>query len=146
MHVKQANDLAWLDHKTNIYENPVDKRREELKQICIRKEINNPIIGDLYDEKKKDPTVIRQTFRDRIIQKADNPDIYRLYTKDRREVMGDCKRKGEVYLKKMAEEQEMTILKAIYYVEGDLNLDRQQKRKLRAAGIIKRPRRNNVNT
>jgi len=38
--------------------------------------------------------------------------------------MGECKRKGAAYQKKMATEQEMTILKAIYYVEGEENLDR----------------------
>jgi len=32
---------------------------EELRKICINNKINNPIIGDLYDEKKKDTTVIR---------------------------------------------------------------------------------------
>ena len=51
--------------------------------------------------------------------------------------MGECKRKGEAYQKKLADEQELMILKAIFYVEGAMNLDRHQKRKLRAAGIMK---------
>lgn len=110
---------------------------EELRKICINNKINNPIIGDLYDEKKKDTTVIRQTFRDRIIKKANNPDIYRMYTRDRREVMGDSKRKGEAYLAQVAKEQEMILLKAIYQIEGADNLDKHQKRKLRLAGVIK---------
>ena len=54
--------------------------------------------------------------------------------------MGECKRKGEAYQKKLADEQELMILKAIFYVEGAMNLDRHQKRKLRAAGIMKQRR------
>lgn len=46
MHVKQVRDLAWLEAKTAIFENPQEKRMEELRQICIRNEINNPIIGE----------------------------------------------------------------------------------------------------
>ena len=46
MHLRQARDLAWLEQKTAIFENPQEKRMEELRQICIRKEINNPIIGE----------------------------------------------------------------------------------------------------
>lgn len=29
--VKQARDLAWLEQKTNIFENPAEKRMEQLK-------------------------------------------------------------------------------------------------------------------
>lgn len=46
MHVKQVRDLAWLEAKTAIFENPQEKRMEELRQICIRNEINNPIVGE----------------------------------------------------------------------------------------------------
>ena len=38
--------------------------------------------------------------------------------------MGENKKKGESYLKKLADEQEMTVLKAIYSVEGTENLDK----------------------
>lgn len=38
--------------------------------------------------------------------------------------MGDNKKKGEAYLKKLADDQEMTVLKAIYSVEGTENLDK----------------------
>ena len=54
--------------------------------------------------------------------------------------MGDNKKKGEAYLKKLADEHEMTVLKAIYSVEGTENLDKAQKRKLRLAGVIKKRR------
>ena len=54
---RMAKDLAWLEQKTNIYENPAEKRLEELRKICILNDINNPIIGeDLYDPKKPDTT------------------------------------------------------------------------------------------
>ena len=56
---KNTRDLIWLEQKTNIFENPAEKRMEELKKICISQGINCPIIGDAYDEKKKDPTIIR---------------------------------------------------------------------------------------
>ena len=54
--------------------------------------------------------------------------------------MGDNKRKGEAYQKKIADEQEMTVLKAIFSVEGPANLDKAQRRKLRQAGVIKKRR------
>lgn len=54
--------------------------------------------------------------------------------------MGDCKRKGEAYLAQVAEDQEMTVLKAIYQIEGAESLDKNQRRKLRLAGVIKKRR------
>jgi DNA-binding transcriptional regulator GbsR (MarR family) len=43
---KMARDLNWLEHNTQIYENPALKRLEELKYICIQRGINNPVIGE----------------------------------------------------------------------------------------------------
>lgn len=83
---------------------------------------------------------MKETFKDLIMRKAKNPDIYREYTKDRRAVMGDAKLKGDAHQKKLADQNELTILKAIYFVEGDINLDKNQLRKLREAGIIKKKR------
>lgn len=52
-----AKELAWLEQKTNVFENPAEKRLEELKWICINQGINNPIIGeDLYNPNLPDPT------------------------------------------------------------------------------------------
>ena len=93
-----AKDLAWLEQKTNIYENPAEKRLEELRRICILNDINNPIIGeDLYDPKKPDTTRQKMQFRNLIRKQADNLDIYRDYKRDRRDVMGQCLMKGEEY-------------------------------------------------
>jgi len=56
-YTRMAKDLAWLEQKTNIFENPAEKRLEELRRICILNDINNPIIGEeLYDPKKPDTT------------------------------------------------------------------------------------------
>ena len=66
-YLRMAKDLAWLEQKTNIYENPAEKRLEELRRICILNDINNPIIGeDLYDPKKPDPTRQKMEFRNLI--------------------------------------------------------------------------------
>ena len=67
-----------------------------------------------YDHKKPDTTKQNPTFKDYIRKRAKNPDIFRNYKIDRREVMGDNKVKSEAYQKKLADEQEMTVLKAIY--------------------------------
>ena len=54
---QMAKELAWIEQKSSIYENPAEKRREELKKICILNDINNPIIGEeLYDPMKPDTT------------------------------------------------------------------------------------------
>ena len=54
---QMAKELAWIEQKSTIYENPAEKRREELKKICILHGINNPIIGEeLYDPMKPDTT------------------------------------------------------------------------------------------
>lgn len=91
-----------------------------------------------YDAKKKDPTVIKQTFRDKILKKANNPDIFHKYMRDRREFMGESKLKGAAHQKKLADEQELTILKAIYQVEGAKKLDINEKDKLEKAGVMKK--------
>ena len=58
-----AKELAWIEQKSHIYENPAEKRLEELRNICILNNINNPIVGeDLYDPKKPDTTRRKQTF------------------------------------------------------------------------------------
>lgn len=58
-----AKDLAWIEQKTNIFENPAEKRLEELRDICILNGINNPIIGEeLYDPKKPDTTRLKLQF------------------------------------------------------------------------------------
>jgi len=50
-------DLAWIEQKTSLFENPIDKRMEELRQICLSNGINNPIVGEeAYDPKKPDAT------------------------------------------------------------------------------------------
>ena len=46
---------------------------------------------------------MKETFKDLIMRKAKNPDIYREYTKDRRAVMGDAKLKGDAHQKKLAD-------------------------------------------
>lgn len=62
-YVRMAKELAWLEQKTNIYENPAEKRLEELRNICILNNINNPIIGEeLYDPRKPDTTRQHNTF------------------------------------------------------------------------------------
>ena len=93
-----AKELAWLEQKTNTFENPAEKRLEELRRICILNNINNPIVGeDLYDPKKEDKTRVKMQFRNKIRKQADNPDIYLNYKRDRRETMGECLMKGEEY-------------------------------------------------
>ena len=93
-----AKELAWLEQKTNIYENPAEKRLEELRNICILNNINNPIIGEeLYDPRKPDTTRQHNTFSQKIRKKAKDPEIFQLYKRDRREVMGECLLKGEEY-------------------------------------------------
>ncbi len=58
-----AKELAHIEQKSLIYENPAEKRLQELKKICILNNINNPIIGEeLYDPKKPDTTRRKQTF------------------------------------------------------------------------------------
>ena len=108
-------------------------------EIDLNVKLTN-LLFSLYDHKKPDTTKQRPTFKDYIRKRANNPEIYRNYKIDRREVMGDNKKKGEAYLKKLADEHEMTVLKAIYSVEGTENLDKAQKRKLRLAGVIKKRR------
>lgn len=81
-----------------MFENPAEKRLEELRNICILNDINNPIIGEeLYDPKKPDTTRPVVEFRDEMRKKADNLDIYRNYKKDRRNVFGECEMKGEKF-------------------------------------------------
>ena len=41
-----ARDLEWLEKKTYGFENPIEKRKQELIRICIMHGINNPIIGE----------------------------------------------------------------------------------------------------
>ena len=66
-YLRMAKDLAWLEQKTNTFENPAEKRLEELRRICILNDINNPIIGeDLYDPKKPDTTRQKMQFRNMI--------------------------------------------------------------------------------
>ena len=43
---KMARELSWLHHNTQKYDNPVLKHIEELRSICIRNGINNPILGE----------------------------------------------------------------------------------------------------
>ena len=45
-YIRMAKDLAWIEQKTNVFENPAEKRLEELRKICIMNNINNPIIGE----------------------------------------------------------------------------------------------------
>ena len=45
-YVRMAKELAWLEQKTTTFENPAEKRIEELRRICILNNINNPIIGE----------------------------------------------------------------------------------------------------
>ena len=54
---RMNRDLAWIEQKTSLFENPIDKRMEELRQICLSNGINNPIVGEeAYDPKKPDAT------------------------------------------------------------------------------------------
>ena len=93
-----AKELAWLEAKTNVFENPGEKRLEELKWICINQGINNPIIGeDLYNPNMPDPTKQTMEFKNKICKQANDPDIFRDYKRDRRDVMGECLMKGEEY-------------------------------------------------
>ena len=134
-----ARELAWLEQKTNTFENPAEKRLEELRRICILNSINNPIVGeDLYDPKKEDKTRAKMPFRNKIRKQADNPDIYLNYKRDRRETMGECLMKGEDYEKSKKEKQETFLLEMKYLVWGLESLNKKELKSLIKEGIIKR--------
>ena len=138
-YLRMAKDLAWLEQKTNTFENPAEKRLEELRRICILNDINNPIIGeDLYDPKKPDTTRQKMQFRNMIRKQADNLDIFRNYKRDRREVMGQCLMKGEEYENEKKRKQEIFITSMRYYVFGAESLSKKELKMLKDAGVIKR--------
>lgn len=133
-----AKELAWLEQKTHTYENPAEKRLEELRRICILNKINNPIIGEeLYDPKKPDCTKMKQQFRDWIRKQADDQDIYLKFKKDRRQTMGECLMKGEDYEKAKKEKQDMFLLTMKYHVWGIESLTKKEIRILKKEGVIK---------
>jgi len=75
-----------------------------------------------------------------MLKQAQNPDIFRLYKRDRREVMGECLLKGEEFEQKKAYKMELAVLKAHYSIFGIEGLDRTQIRMLRQAKVIRNRR------
>ena len=132
-----AKDLSWLEQKTNVFENPAEKRLEELRNICILNDINNPIIGEeLYDPKKPDTTRPVVEFRDEMRKKADNLDIYRNYKKDRRNVFGECEMKGEKFEIAQLEKREIFILDMRCKVFGRESMTKKELKQLKNAGKV----------
>ena len=132
-----AKELAWLEQKTNVFENPAEKRLEELKWICINQGINNPIIGeDLYNPNLPDPTKQTLEFKNKIRKQANDPDIFRDYKRDRRDVMGECLMKGEAYENDRKEKQELLMTTMKHYIWGEKSLSKKEKSLLKFHGVI----------
>ena len=136
-YVRMAKELAWLEQKTNVFENPAEKRIEELKWICINQGINNPIIGeDLYNPNLPDPTKQQLEFKHKICKQANDPDIFRDYKKDRRDVMGECLMKGEEYDKDQKAKLELLLTTMKHYIYGEKSLSKKEKSLLKFHGVI----------
>jgi hypothetical protein len=120
-------DLMLLQDLT-VQTIPTDTKSimKELKKICLKYMINNPIIGEeLYNPKKYDGTRHAYPFSKKILQVCADPKAFFSYLKDKRDMLMLSQMKNPEYIKKKELAYEKLCCSLLYEIEGPLALTPQ---------------------